>query len=149
MKKLLLLLIPFMLCSCARFSHNVSVIAFGKKAKIGSVEYGEILYLNGFSLVDCSRENSEWEIEIDDNAGLSFDAATKTLKGVKRIHRRIGKQVTGYLEDLSKNNPDAVREYLKGDIMFAPSEPKKEKKEDDESLVKEVVKETIKVINQK
>ena len=125
-----------LLCSCARFSHNVSGIAVGKKARIGSPEYGEILYMDGFSLIDFSRENSEWDIEIDDNAGLSFDPSTKTLKGVKRIRRRIGKQITGYLKDLSKENPEAVVEYLKGDVMFdaMPGAPKK--KEDDLPAVK-------------
>lgn len=131
MKKLLFLLIPLMLCSCSNFSHNAAGIAIGTKAQIGSPEYGEILWMNGFSLIDFSRENSEWEIEVDDNAGLSFDPTTKSLKGVKRIRRRIGKQVTGYLKDLAKDNPEAVLEYLKGDIMFEPI-PNAPKKKDDE-----------------
>lgn len=121
MKKLIsIAIMSCLLCSCSHFSHNVAGLAIGTKAQIGSPEYGEILWMNGFSLIDFSRENSEWEIEIDDNAGLSFDSSTKTLKGVKRIRRRIGKQVTGYLKDLAKENPEAAIEYLKGDVMFQP-----------------------------
>lgn len=144
MKKLILLLtLPFLLCSCRHFSHNVAGLAIGTKAQIGSPEYGEILWMNGFSLIDFSRENSEWDIEIDDNAGLSFDPTTKTLKGVKRIRRRIGKQVTGYLTELAKENPEAALEYLKGDVMFEPLPSAPRKKEDD-GVVKEVVKEAAK-----
>lgn len=133
MRKILaMMVLSGLLCSCRNFSHNVSGLAIGTKAQFGSPEYGEILWMNGFSLIDFSRENSEWEIEIDDNAGLSFDPSTKTLKGVKRIRRRIGKQVTGYLKDLAKENPEAVVEYLKGDVMFEPI-PSVPKKKEDES----------------
>jgi len=107
------------LCSCRNVSHNASAVAFGKKLRVGSVEYGDITYLNGFSLIDLSRENSEWQIDIDDEAGISFDPSTQTLRGVKSIRRRIGKQVTGYLNDLSEKSPEAVAAYLAGDVMFA------------------------------
>lgn len=111
----ILFIFTLLLCSC---SHNPAAVVMGRQLKVGTAEYGELTYLNGFSIVDCARENSEWQIDINDADGISFDAATHTLKGVKSIRRRIGKQVTGYLNDLAKNSPDAAMEYLKGDVMF-------------------------------
>lgn len=93
-------------------SHNPGILTLGKQLKIGTTEYGELSYLNGFSLLDCARENSGWRIEINDNAGLSFDKTTNTLKGVKSITRVIGGQATGYLVDLAEASPDAAMVYI-------------------------------------
>ena len=134
-------------------SHNPAVLTIGRRVHIGTAEYGDLTYLNGFAIVDCSRENSEWEIEIDDTDGLSFDPTTKTLRGVKKIRRRIGKQVTGYLKDISENSPEAVTEYLKGDVMFAvvaPPEKKEESKQEPQpGLVDVVVRAVMEKLSQK
>jgi hypothetical protein len=123
------LFLTLLLLAATGCSHNPAVMTIGRRFHIGTTEYGDMTYLNGFAIVDCSRENSEWEIEIDDTDGISFDPATKTLKGVKRIRRRIGKQVTGYLKDLGESNPEAVKEYLKGSVMFDATPLAPEKKE--------------------
>ena len=120
-------------CSC---SHNPAALVLGRQIKLGTAEYGDLTYLNGFSLVDCSRENSEWQIDINDSDGISFDPATQTLKGVKSIRRRIGKQVTGYLNDLAENSPEAAIEYLKGDAMFAIASQNKAEVKEDTTFVK-------------
>ena len=93
-------------------SHNPGILTLGKQMKIGTTEYGELSYLNGFSLLDCARENSGWRIEINDSEGLSFDKTTNTLKGVKSITRVIGGQATGYLVDLAEASPDAAMVYI-------------------------------------
>ena len=139
MKKILAMLaLAGLLAGC---SHNPAILTVGRQIRLGTAEYGDLTYLNGFAIIDCARENSEWEIEIDEEDGISFDVSSKTLKGVKKIRRRIGKQVTGYLKDISKNNPEAVTEYLKGDVMvFAlPTETTK-KKESDRPAVKPTMK---------
>lgn len=101
--------IAAVMCGC---SHNPAMMTIGHQLKIGTAEYGEMSYLNGFAIVDCSRENSGWRIEIDDQVGLSFDKTTQTLKGVKSITRFIGGQVTGYLVDLAEVAPDAAAIYM-------------------------------------
>ena len=101
--------IAAVMCGC---SHNPAMMTIGQQVKIGTAEYGEITYLNGFAIVDCSRENSGWRIEIDDAVGLGFDQTTKTLKGVKSITRFIGGQATGYLVDLAEASPDAAMLYV-------------------------------------
>lgn len=101
--------IAIVMCGC---SHNPGMMVIGKHLKIGTTEYGELSYLNGFSFLDCARENSGWRIEINDNAGLSFDKTTNTLKGVKSITRVIGGQATGYLVDLAEASPDAAMVYI-------------------------------------
>ena len=109
MKTALAAIAAVTLTSC---SHNPGMMVIGKHLKIGTTEYGELSYLNGFSFLDCARENSGWRIEINDNAGLSFDKTTNTLKGVKSITRVIGGQATGYLVDLAEASPDAAMVYV-------------------------------------
>lgn len=132
---LCIVMIVLGLC-CQSCSHNPLTMVFGKQAKIGNLEYGELSYLNGLAIVDVSRENSSWTIEVDDEAGLSYDAETKTLKGIKKIERRIGKQVTGYLNELADKNADSVKyvvEYLKEE----PSKEDKNNSGNAESATKE------------
>ena len=106
-------------CSLAFFcgcSHNAAIFGFVKVIKVGNVEM-EALYVNGIAIVDYSRENSSWEIEIDDEDGLSYDSEAKVVKGIKKIKRTIGKQITGYLVDLSKADRKAAEEYVAKDPM--------------------------------
>ena len=93
-------------------SHNAGVITFGKTFRIGGGEYGGLLYVNGLSVIDVSRENSKMELEVDDEAGLAFDAATNTLRGIKKIKFQVGKQVSGYLVDLAGKDRKLAEKYL-------------------------------------
>lgn len=103
---------------CTKISHNLAGLGFGKVFELGSPEYGRILYVNGMFLMDISRENAEWEIATDDEAGISYDSEAKTLKGVKKIRRTIGHQATGYLKELAQEDTETAKEamgYLKTD----------------------------------
>ena len=112
---------------CAGCSHNAAVFGFGKVVKLGNMEC-ELLYVNGIGIIDYSRENSSWEMEIDDEDGLSYDAETKTIKGIKKVKRTIGTQITGYLVDLAKADADAAEAYVGKDPLAIgiPSEDKQE-----------------------
>ena len=100
------------LTSCSRFSHNLTGMFFGTRVSIGNIEYGEIAFLHGFAFIDASRENSSWSLEIDKEDGLSFTDGR--LKGVTRISRTIGKQITGYLTDLAEVDQDAANAWTGG-----------------------------------
>ena len=63
-------------------------------------------------MIDVSRENLEWEIEINDETGVTVDRKTGNIKGIKRIRRKVGPQVTGYLVDLVKVSPEFAKWYL-------------------------------------
>ena len=113
MRSLLLLVIA---CICLTgCSHNSSLLMAGKKASIGIDPQSftvNAAYADGFSLGDVSRENSEWEIEIDDSAGLQYDSKSGNIKGIKRIKRKLGPQITGYLVDLAEADPETARKYM-------------------------------------
>jgi len=89
-------------------SHNLGMVVIGKGFIAG--ETG-IQYFNGVAVMDSSRENSGWKIQIDEKDGVTLSEGH--VKGVKSIERRIDHQVTGYLVDLSKTCPKAVQAYLK------------------------------------
>lgn len=104
--------LAFVMLAGAGCSHNAAILTFGKTFRIAGGEYGGIIYVNGISIVDVSRENSDLELEIDDEAGLSYNEDEKTLKGVKKIKFSVGKQVTGYLVDLAKEDKELAEKYL-------------------------------------
>jgi hypothetical protein len=79
---------------------------------------------DGMILTDVSRENSEWIIEVDSEAGLVYDKNTGSVKGIKRIHRRLGPQITGYLVELAEKDPESARTYLKAVEQYWSSESK-------------------------
>ena len=112
MKRHIIILAAMLACLCS-CSHNPAVFTIGKQVKLGTTEYGEISYINGIAIVDCSRENSSWEMEVDDNDGIQYDARTGTVKGIRKIKRTIGRQVTGYLVDLAKVDKYLAQEYTK------------------------------------
>lgn len=113
MKKAYMLCLVLFFVGC---SHNAAIFTIGKQLKIGNAEYGEISYINGIAIVDLSRENSGWEMEIDEEDGLQYDSKTGTVKGVKKIKRNIGKQITGYLVDLAETDSKAVEKYLSDNV---------------------------------
>lgn len=96
-------------------SHNLGMVVIGKGFICG--ETG-IQYFNGVAVMDSSRENSGWKIQIDEKDGVSMTEGQ--IKGVKSIERTIGKQCSGYLVELSKVNPKAVAEYLKNNPQESP-----------------------------
>jgi len=112
------LLMAGLLSGCSRFSHNFNGMFFGTRVSIGSPEFGELSYLHGFGIIDASREESSYSVEIDKEDGLSFTDGK--LKGVTRITRTIGKQITGYAVDLAKKDSKAVEEWLSGECKCRP-----------------------------
>jgi hypothetical protein len=109
----LILILAFVTCSC---SHNPAVFTVGKRTNIGfdpGQMTANVSWTDGLNIVDVPRENSSWELEIDEGMGLQFDPATNTLKGVKKISRKTGVQITGYLVDLAVAAPEAAEAYIK------------------------------------
>ena len=122
MKKTLLAIAAVSALAFTGCSHNPAMFAFGKKVSIGNTEYGELSYVDGIYILDVSRENSSWEMEIDDQGGIQYDAEHGTIKGVKKIRREIGPQVSGYLVDLAKKAPEVAQAWVEAE------KPRKTKK---------------------
>lgn len=98
-------------------SHNVGGFTVGTRTQAGIDPQNmtaNISHTDGLNVIDVSRENSEWEIEIDSESGVTVDRKTGTVKGIKRIKRKVGPQVTGYLVDLAKQSPELAKQYLSG-----------------------------------
>lgn len=108
MKKIIIT-IPVLCLLLVSCSHNQGTVILGKGFLAGAEG---LKYFNGVALLDNSRENSEWGIEIDDEDGITVQDGN--IKGIKKIERKIGKQVTGYLVDLAEEDPEAVNKYLEG-----------------------------------
>ena len=75
-------------------------------------------YTDGLNVVDVSRENASWDIEIDADNGVSVDDSTGTVKGVKRLRRDVGPQITGYLVDLAAKDPEMAKTYVKSMKLY-------------------------------
>lgn len=96
-------------------SHNPMMVNVGKRTSIGfdpGQMSASVNWLDGFNVTEISRENTSWELEIDEGQGLSFDTGTNTLRGVRKITRKVGPQVTGYLVKLAKQSPEAAAAYV-------------------------------------
>lgn len=101
-----------LLCSC---SHNSGAFTVGTRMNFGidpQNATANVSYTDGLNVVDVSRENSSWDLEIDANNGVSVDSTSGTIKGVKRIRRDVGPQITGYLVDLAETDPDMAKNYV-------------------------------------
>lgn len=94
-------------------AHNPAQFLLGEQTRIGFGDYGTFSTAEGIVVNDIPRENTEFSIEIDAEKGVEYDPASGTLKGVKKITRKVGPQITGYLVDLAKVSPEAAVEYLK------------------------------------
>ncbi len=105
MKKTMLIGLALLLAGC---SHNFGTCVIGKGLLLGQ---SGIQYFNGVAILDCSRENSGWKIEVKDDDGLLQTEGQ--IKGLKSVERKLDKQVSGYLVDLSKHDKKSVQEYLK------------------------------------
>lgn len=114
--KLAALVFTTALLAISGCSHQAASLTWGTRMTVGvdpQTFIANISYTDGFSLLDLARENSGWEIEVDSKTGLSFNKETNTLTGVKKVKRFIGPQMTGFLVDLSKENPEFTLEYIK------------------------------------
>ena len=47
-----------------------------------------------------------------------MDGSNGTIKGVKRIRRDVGPQITGYLVDLAEKNPEMAKNYVESMKYF-------------------------------
>ena len=110
MKKLLPAILAILaLCSCTRISHNGNLVGRGKVFKFGAGDYG-LTYVNGLIGIQAVRENSEMVVETNDGDGFYNPSAT--TKGICTIRFRTGPQITGYLQEISDGNSDAVVKYI-------------------------------------
>ena len=102
-------------------SHNTGAFTIGTRVNAGldpQNATANISYTDGLNVVDISRENSSWDLEIDADNGVSVDGSNGTIKGVKRIRRDVGPQITGYLVDLAEKNPEMAKNYVESMKYF-------------------------------
>lgn len=107
--------VVFVLFAMTGCSHNTGAFTIGTRINAGldpQNATANISYTDGLNVVDVSRENSSWDLEIDADNGVSVDGTAGTIKGVKRIRRDVGPQITGYLVDLAEKNPDMAKNYI-------------------------------------
>lgn len=103
------------IAALAGCSHNTGAFTVGTRINAGldpQNATANISYTDGLNVVDVSRENASWELDIDNETGVSVDRQNNTIKGVKRIKREVGPQITGYLVDLAGKDPDMARNYV-------------------------------------
>ena len=96
-------------------SHNTGAFTVGTRMNFGidpQNATANISYTDGLNVVDVSRENSSWDLEIDADNGVSVDTSSGTIRGVKRIRREVGPQITGYLVDLAESDPEMAKSYV-------------------------------------
>lgn len=95
--------------------HNTGAFTIGTRVNAGldpQNATANISYTDGLNVVDVSRENSSWDIQVDADNGVSYDSKTGAIKGVKRLHREIGPQITGRLVELAEKDPEMARMYV-------------------------------------
>lgn len=109
---LCIVMIALGLCcqSCRHVSHNFTTIASGKVVRLGISDYG-LLYVNGLVVMEAVRENTETVVETNDGDGANSDP-TMIAKGIRTIRFKTNGQVTGYLKDLCKKDPETARKYI-------------------------------------
>jgi len=108
-----LAILAFIVSGC---SHNPIVVTSGKRTNIGfdpGSLSASISWTDGLNLIEVPRENTSWELEVAEGQGLGFDPATNTLHGVRKVTRKVGPQVSGYLVKLAKASPEAASEYVR------------------------------------
>lgn len=117
MYKYILLFICLMLAGC---SHNALVYHNGIYTNIGfspkTYDIG-VQYFSGELVSVGSRENSSVEITYKKYKNtLDFKNARSETSGIDKIKYTIGPQITGYLVDLVKENPELAVKYLEEHI---------------------------------
>ena len=107
-----LIILLLLLSGCG---HNTGSLTLGTRVNLGLDPQNvtaNISYTDGLNVLDLSRENSEWDIEVDSSTGVSVDSSTGTVKGVKKIRRSIGPQITGRLVELANIDKDMAKLYI-------------------------------------
>jgi hypothetical protein len=107
-----IVLMALLLTGCG---HNTGAFTIGTRVNAGfdpQNATANISYTDGLNVVDVSRENSSWDIQVDADNGVSVDTKTGTIKGVKRLRREIGPQITGRLVELAAKDPEMARLYV-------------------------------------
>lgn len=102
-------------------SHNTGAFTLGTRVNLGidpQNATANASYTDGLNVIDVSRENASWDVEIDADNGVSVDDSTGNIKGVKRLRRDVGPQITGYLVDLSENSPEAAASYIEAMKLY-------------------------------
>ena len=102
----------FLVAGC---SHNTGAFTVGTRINFGLDPQNvtaNVSYTDGLNVIDVSRENSTWTLEIDADNGVSVDSSSGTIRGVKRIRRDVGPQITGYLVDLAEYDPEMAKSYV-------------------------------------
>lgn len=95
--------------------HNTGAFIIGTHLNAGldpQNATANVSYTDGLNVVDVSRENSSWEVQVDADNGISYDTKTGTVKGVKSLRREIGPQITGRLVELAEKDPEMARMYV-------------------------------------
>lgn len=95
--------------------HNTGAFTIGTRFNAGldpQNATANICYQDGLNVVDISRENSGWDIQVDADSGVSYDSKTGTVKGIKRLRREVGPQITGRLVELAAKDPEMARLYV-------------------------------------
>ena len=100
--------IVLMLCGCRNVSHNFSLIGDGTYFEAG-FEACKIRYMSGTFASNIVRENTKTSVTTKRNDTL---ANPGEMQGETTITFETGQQVTGYLVDLAKQDPEAVKIYL-------------------------------------
>lgn len=102
-------------------SHNTGAFTLGTRVNLGidpQNATANLSYTDGLNVVDVSRENASWDVEIDADNGVSVDGSTGSIKGVKRLRREVGPQITGYLVDLADKNPEMAKAYVEAMKLY-------------------------------
>lgn len=102
-------------------SHNTGAFTLGTRVNLGldpQNATANASYTDGLNVIDVSRENASWSIEIDADNGVSVDTSTGNIKGVKRINREVGPQITGYLVDLAAKDPEMAKLYVESMKLY-------------------------------
>jgi hypothetical protein len=107
-----LIILVLLLAGCG---HNTGSLTLGTRVNLGLDPQNvtaNISYTDGLNVLDLSRENSEWDIEVDAATGVSIDSSTGAVKGVKKIRRSIGPQITGRLVELANIDKEIAKLYI-------------------------------------
>lgn len=102
-------------------SHNTGAFTLGTRINAGldpQNATANLSYTDGLNVIDVSRENASWDVEIDADNGVSVDNRTGNIKGVKRLRREVGPQITGYLVDLADKNPEMAKAYVEAMKLY-------------------------------
>lgn len=105
----------FLLIFASGCGHNTGSFTIGTRLNAGVDPQNlcaSVSYSDGLNIVEVSRENASWELAVDSDNGFTVEKSTGTVRGVKRIRREIGPQMTGYFTKLAEKDPAMARHYL-------------------------------------